>query len=222
MGAGGRTGTDLARAGQRVALPRKTETGGSFHRRLIHRSKKGGLAVGPTKRGKGTKILALADAHSLPLAVSVESASPHESQLVAGVLGHSFLDTLPERLIGDKAYDSDRLDPGSGRQIRDCDDRSASRKATGTDARLAASATLPQTLAGGAALRLASSLSSARDSLGVPHRKFLRHGPPRMHEDHAEVFVRPEVTKRRKLFEPLLLLTLPAVRSLFVKRPVLS
>jgi hypothetical protein len=39
-----------------------------------------------------------------------KSASPHESQLVEGVLGHSFLDTLPTRLIGDKAYDSDRLD----------------------------------------------------------------------------------------------------------------
>src|SRR5438128_5769781 len=46
--------------------------------------KKGGLAVGPTKRGKGTKIIALADDHSLPLAVSIESASPHESQLVEG------------------------------------------------------------------------------------------------------------------------------------------
>jgi hypothetical protein len=72
--------------------------------------KKGGLALGPTKRGKGTKIIALADDPSLPLAVNIESASPHESQLVEGVLGHSFLDTLPARLIGDKAYDSDPLD----------------------------------------------------------------------------------------------------------------
>jgi hypothetical protein len=71
---------------------------------------KKGLAVGPTKRGKGTKILALADDHSLPLAVSIESASLHESQLVEGVLGHSFLNLLPSRLIGDNAYDSDRLD----------------------------------------------------------------------------------------------------------------
>jgi transposase len=63
-----------------------------------------------TRRGKGTKIMAIADDHSLPLAVSVESASPHESQLVEGVLGQSFLDLLPERLIGDRAYDSDRLD----------------------------------------------------------------------------------------------------------------
>lgn len=93
-----------------VAGPRKTATGGGLHRRLLQGGKKGGLAVGPTKRGKGTKIIALADDHSLPLAVSIESASPHESQLVEGVLGHSFLDTLPARLIGDKAYDSDRLD----------------------------------------------------------------------------------------------------------------
>src|SRR6266849_7877079 len=74
------------------------------------RGQKRGLAVGPTKRGKGTKVIALADDHSLPLAGSIESASPHESQLVEGVLGHSFLGTLPARLIGDKAYDSDRLD----------------------------------------------------------------------------------------------------------------
>jgi transposase len=110
VGAGGQTGTHLAGLGRGVAGPRKTATGGGFHRRLLHGGKKGGLAVGPTKRGKGTKIIALADAHSLPLAVSIESASPHESQLVEGVLGHSFLDTLPARLIGDKAYDSDRLD----------------------------------------------------------------------------------------------------------------
>jgi transposase len=81
-----------------------------LHRRLLHGGQKGGLAVGPTKRGKGTKIIALADAHRLPLAVTIESASPHESQLVEGFLRHSFLDTLPARLIGDKAYDSDRLD----------------------------------------------------------------------------------------------------------------
>ena len=110
VGAGGQTGTHLACLGGGVTGPRETATGGGFHRRLLHGGKKGGLAVGPTKRGKGTKIIALADDHSLPLAVSIESASPHESQLVEGVLGHSFLDTLPPRLIGDKAYDSDRLD----------------------------------------------------------------------------------------------------------------
>jgi hypothetical protein len=110
VGARGQVGAHLARAGEGLAGTRKTQAGGGFYRRLLHGGKKGGLAVGHTKRGKGTKIPALADDHSLPLAVSVESASPHESQLVEGVLGHSFLDTLPTRLIGDKACDSDRLD----------------------------------------------------------------------------------------------------------------
>ena len=110
VGAGGQAGAHLACSSGGVASSRETATGGGIHRRFLHGGKKGGLAVGPTKRGKGTKIIALADDHSLPLAVSIESASPHESQLVEGVLGHSFLDTLPARLIGDKAYDSDRLD----------------------------------------------------------------------------------------------------------------
>ena len=87
---------------------------GNGNRRLSltppSRGQKRRVAVGPTKRGKGTKIIVLTDDHSLPLAVSIESASPHESQLVQGVLGHSFLRTLPARIIGDKAYDSDRLD----------------------------------------------------------------------------------------------------------------
>jgi transposase len=40
----------------------------------------------------------------------VQSASPAECQLVEEVLAGSFLDQLPARLIGDKAYDSDPLD----------------------------------------------------------------------------------------------------------------
>jgi transposase len=40
----------------------------------------------------------------------VQSASPHESQLVEEVLAGTFLDEFPARLIGDKAYDSDLLD----------------------------------------------------------------------------------------------------------------
>lgn len=40
----------------------------------------------------------------------VDSASPHECRLVEDTLAGSFLDELPARLIGDKAYDSDPLD----------------------------------------------------------------------------------------------------------------
>ncbi|MGA7930695.1 MAG: transposase [Candidatus Sulfotelmatobacter sp.] len=65
--------------------------------------------MGPTKRRKGTKIMAIAAVTSLPLAVTVDSASPHETKLVEELAG-SFLDELPARLIGDRAYDSDPLD----------------------------------------------------------------------------------------------------------------
>jgi transposase len=77
----------------------------------LSRAPKRGFAVGPTRRGKGTKIIAVAADNSLPLAVSVDSASPAECRLVEYALAGSFLDELPARLIGDKAYDSDPPDP---------------------------------------------------------------------------------------------------------------
>lgn len=73
-------------------------------------AKKRGLHVGKTKRGKGTKIMAIADAHGLPVAVCIESASPHEVTLVEQTIDATFLEHAPDRLIGDKAYDSDGLD----------------------------------------------------------------------------------------------------------------
>ena len=66
--------------------------------------------MGKTKRGKGTKLLAVGDGASLPLAVYAESAAPHEVTLVRETLLETFTDELPDRLIGDKAYDSDPLD----------------------------------------------------------------------------------------------------------------
>jgi transposase len=66
--------------------------------------------VGKTKRGKGTKIMAFSDGSSVPLALHAESASPHEVTLVEATLARGFLKEKPERLVGDKAYDSDPLD----------------------------------------------------------------------------------------------------------------
>src|ERR1700760_389038 len=54
--------------------------------------------------------MAVADASGLPLAIYAESASPHEVTLVGETLLQSFVAERPERLIGDKAYDSDPLD----------------------------------------------------------------------------------------------------------------
>ena len=66
--------------------------------------------MGKTKRGKGTKLMAVADRAGLPLAVYAASASPHEVTLVGETLAQVFTAEPPERLIGDKAYDSDPLD----------------------------------------------------------------------------------------------------------------
>ena len=66
--------------------------------------------MGKTKRGKGTKLLAVADRCGLPLAAHTASASPHEVTLVKETLGASFVSGKPERLVGDRAYDSDPLD----------------------------------------------------------------------------------------------------------------
>ncbi len=66
--------------------------------------------MGATKRGKGSKLMAVADRAGLPLAMCTASAAPHESTLVAPTLDSRFLDPLPQRLIGDRAYDADPLD----------------------------------------------------------------------------------------------------------------
>ena len=54
--------------------------------------------------------MAVGDRAGLPLAIHVESASPAEVRLAGPVLERRFTDALPDRLIGDKAYDSDGLD----------------------------------------------------------------------------------------------------------------
>ena len=66
--------------------------------------------MGATKRGKGTKLVAVADSAGLPLAVHTCSASPHEVRLVEATVCSRFTDERPKRIIGDKAYDSDPLD----------------------------------------------------------------------------------------------------------------
>jgi transposase len=54
--------------------------------------------------------MAVTDGNGLPIAIGIFSASPHESQLVEETLSETFADFDLERLIGDKAYDSDDLD----------------------------------------------------------------------------------------------------------------
>jgi transposase len=63
-----------ARVGRRFARPRKTRSERVVHRRQLQLGEKRGSAVGPTRRGKGSKIMAISDGHGLPLAVHMASA----------------------------------------------------------------------------------------------------------------------------------------------------
>jgi transposase len=54
--------------------------------------------------------MAIADRHGLPIAIGITSASPQESKLVEDTLRQRHVSAVPERLIGDRGYDSDPLD----------------------------------------------------------------------------------------------------------------
>jgi transposase len=73
-------------------------------------AKGGGAHIGKTKRGKGVKIMAIVDKHGLPLAASTHAANHHEVTLVQLTFDFYMIEARPQKLIGDRAYDSDGLD----------------------------------------------------------------------------------------------------------------
>lgn len=106
----GSVGRHSVGVGRRSVGARPARTGRSLHRRLLYGGKKGGDGVGRTLIGKGSKLMAIADRHGLPVALWVASASPHEQKLVDTTIEHRFIAEKPRRLIADRGYDSDALD----------------------------------------------------------------------------------------------------------------
>jgi transposase len=88
--------------------------GAGVHRRLVCVGEKGGAEVGKTKRGKGSKCMVVVDGQGVPLGIHVAAASPAEITLVDATLKtvrvrHGRRLRQPQRLIADRAYDSDAL-----------------------------------------------------------------------------------------------------------------
>jgi hypothetical protein len=54
--------------------------------------------------------MAITDRHGRPIAIHIDSATPHEVTLVETTLAHRLVQKMPKRLIGDNAYESDQLD----------------------------------------------------------------------------------------------------------------
>ena len=59
-------------------------------------AKGGGAEIGPTKRGKGMKIMAIVDRHGLPLSVSTHAANHHEVRLVQLCFDFYMVEAKPE------------------------------------------------------------------------------------------------------------------------------
>src|SRR5262245_46819459 len=63
--------------GGRLDRARRTGSVRMLHRRHLRGRQKGGDGVGKTKRGKGTKLMAVADRAGTPIALYVTTASPN-------------------------------------------------------------------------------------------------------------------------------------------------
>ena len=73
------------------------------------KAKGGGAGIGLTRVGKGVKIMVLVDARGLPAAIDTAPANHAESHLVQQLFDFMLPEAMPERVVGDKAYDSDKL-----------------------------------------------------------------------------------------------------------------
>jgi transposase len=116
---------DLALLSGRVEPQGATGLERGVHRRQFRGSEKGGDGIGKTKRGKGTKWMVVVDGNGVPLGNHLGPATPAEVKLAEATLHAIRVPNhrrrgrprqKPQRLIGDKAYDSDPL----RRRLRKC------------------------------------------------------------------------------------------------------
>jgi transposase len=77
-------------------------------------AKGGGDAIGPTKRGKGVKIMAIVDRHGLPLSVSTHAANHHDR--CAWLKHHALANFCPHSLTELKTTARSKLCSGQRRQ----------------------------------------------------------------------------------------------------------
>ena len=104
------TTSDLKQTGPRPSGKREARFARGVYRWLPRGGKKRGPLVGKTRRGKATKIMAVSDRNGLPIAIGIASGERHEVTIVEETLDQAFVEELPPKLIGDKAYDSNELD----------------------------------------------------------------------------------------------------------------
>jgi hypothetical protein len=136
--------------------------------------------------------MAITDRHGIPVAVYVASASPHETRLVEATLEQSFAPHPPEKLMGDRAYDSDPLDQRLKREYGVdliAPHKRNRHKPPTQDGRVLRR--YCRRLEDRALLCLAAQLSPSCNSLGILRKQFPRHGSVGLHpHPAAQVFMR--------------------------------
>jgi transposase len=110
-----RASRPVARIFGATERPGHDSMGRVLRRWNVRAGQKRGLCVGKTKRGKGTKLMVLADGAGTAIGIHVDSASPAEVTLLAKTLDSVSIPRAhqsgrprkrPDRLIADRAYDS--------------------------------------------------------------------------------------------------------------------
>lgn len=72
-------------------------------------ARKGGDCVGRCRAGQATKVMALADSKGQPMGIAIAPGNRHDVVLTDLTLDSCFVQSLAARLIGDKAWDSGKL-----------------------------------------------------------------------------------------------------------------
>ena len=133
-------------------------------------AKGGGADIGPTRRGKGVKIMAIVDRNGLPLSVSTHAANHHEVTLVQLSFDFYMIEAKPAARGGD--------------------DFAASLESIAKDARWAAVAPLWPSVVGRALFRMVAVEAAAGYTMGVLRQQFPRLCGARQHHDAPETNLR--------------------------------
>ena len=153
-------------------------------------AKGGGADVGPTKRGKGLKIMAIVDRHGLPLSVSTHAANHHEVRLVQLCFDFYMIEAKPENLIGDRAYDSDPLDERIASGWRRDDRAAPIQSQQARHARWAPAEAIRKAMGGRTFLRMGSVAAPDPRPMGVLPPKFPRLRPTRLPDYPLQTILR--------------------------------
>ena len=71
--------------------------------------RKRGALVGKCRAGRATKLMVYANSAGLPIGLSLADGSRHDCVLVEQTLDAAFIKRLPQKLIADRAFDSEKL-----------------------------------------------------------------------------------------------------------------